>query len=66
MWRRTVDANGTVIKDIGVNSGDCRATLFRRLPRRTDIKTVFWYCDDAEVALFGGASTLSGVSIGNL
>ena len=51
IWRRTVDANGTVIEDIGVNCGDRRATLFRRLPRRTDIKTVFWYCDDAEVAL---------------
>ena len=51
IWRRTVEANGTVIKDIGVNSGDRRATLFRRLPRRTDIKTTFWYCDDAEVML---------------
>ena len=51
IWRRTVDANGTVIKDIGVNSGDRRATLFRMLPRRTDIKTTFWYCDDAEVML---------------
>ena len=51
IWRRTVDANGTVIEDIGVNSSDRRATLFRRLPRRTNIKTVFWYCDDAEIAL---------------
>ena len=51
IWRRTVDANGTVIEDIGVNFGDRRATLFRRLPRRTDIKTTFWYCDDAEVML---------------
>ena len=51
IWRRTVDANGTVIEDIGVNFGDRRATLFRRLPRQTDIKTTFWYCDDAEVML---------------
>ena len=51
IWRRTVDANGTVIEDIGVNSSDRRATLFRRPPRRTNIKTVFWYCDDAEIAL---------------
>ena len=47
IWRRTVDANGIVIEDIGVNSGDRRATLFRR----TDTKTTFWYCDDAEVVL---------------
>ena len=39
--RRIIDANGTVIED----------TLFGRLPRQTDIKTVFWYCDDTEVAL---------------
>ena len=51
IWRRTVDANGTVIEDVEVNSSDRRATLFRRLPRRTNIKTVFWYCDDAEIAL---------------
>ena len=51
IWRRTVDANGTVIEDIGVNFGDRRATLFRRLPKRTDTKTKFWYCDDAEVVL---------------
>ena len=40
-----------MIEDIGVNSGDRRATLFRRLPRRTDTQTTFWYCDDAEVVL---------------
>ena len=51
IWRRTVNANGTVIEDIGVNSGDRRATMFRRLPRRTDTKTTFWYCEDAEVVL---------------
>ena len=34
-----------------MNSSDRRATLFRRLPRRTNIKTVFWYCHDAEIAL---------------
>ena len=51
IWRRTVDANGTVIEDIGVNFCDRRTTLFRRLPRRSGTKTTFWYCDDAEVAL---------------
>ena len=51
IWRRTVDASGTVIEDIGVNFCDRRTTLFRRLPRRSDTKTTFWYCDDAEVAL---------------
>ena len=48
IWRRTTDANGTVIKDIGVDSGDRRAVLFRRLLRRTNITTVFWYCDEPE------------------
>ena len=50
VWRRTLDANGTVIEDIGVNFCDRRTTLFRRLPRRCDTKTIFWYCDNAEVA----------------
>ena len=40
-----------MIEDIGVNFCDRRTTLFRRLPRRSDTKTTFWYCDDAEVAL---------------
>ena len=44
IWRRTVDANGTVIEDIGVNFSDRRESLFRRLPRRSDTKTTFWYC----------------------
>ena len=69
IWRRTVDANGTVIEDIGVNCCDRRTTLFRRLPRRSDTKTTFWYCDDAEVALLhcpGGKSTSRRVPVGNL
>ena len=51
IWNRTVDANGTVIEDVGVNFGDRRASLFKRLPKRTNTKTTFWYCDDAEVAV---------------
>ena len=66
IWRRTVDVNGTVIEDIGVNSSDRRVTLFRRLPRRSDTKTIFWYCDDAEVYCPGGASTSRRVPVGNL
>ena len=37
-----------MIEDVGVDSGDRRAVLFRKLPRRTSIKTVFWYCDEPE------------------
>ena len=51
MWRRTVDANGAVIEDVGVSFSDRRTTLFRKLPRRSDTKTTFWYCEDAEVVL---------------
>ena len=40
-----------MIEDIGVNFGDRRETLFKRLPKRTNTKTTFWYCDDAEVVL---------------
>ena len=50
VWRRTTDAYGTVIEDVGVDSGDRRSVLFRRLPKRTNIQTVFWYCDEPEAA----------------
>ena len=32
-------------------SGWTRSVLFRRLPRRTNIKTVFWYCEEPEAVL---------------
>ena len=33
-----------------MDSGDRRSVLFRRLPKRTNIQTVFWYCDEPEAA----------------
>ena len=46
-WRSKMGSGGLSVvrssRTSGVESGDCRSLLFRRLPRRTDIKTVFWY-----------------------
>ena len=48
---RTTDAvSGEVIEDVGIDPAERRSLLFRRTPRRADIRTVFGYCEDPEHA----------------
>ena len=51
VWRRTFDdASGEIIEDVGIQLCARRADIFKKLPRRTNIRTVFWYCEDPGTA----------------